>query len=79
MEIPEGFVPHPNDFEYISAAPHLTVTGFSQFNPLIARLMLEVGVREHKPINVMAHPLPPILGMPKSGMFYHSPLNGIIK
>lgn len=77
MEIPEGFV--PNDFEYASNQPHLTVTGFTMVNPLISRLTLEVGLREHKPVNVMAKQLPPILEMPTQGMFYHSPLNGILK
>lgn len=77
MEIPKGFV--PNDFEYVSNQPHLTVTGFSVFNPIISRLLLQVALRENKPVNAMAKRLPPILEMPTQGMFYHSPLNGIIK
>ncbi|AEV89450.1 hypothetical protein OBP_013 [Pseudomonas phage OBP] len=77
MEVPEGFV--PNDFKYVSEQPHLTVTGFSFFNPLIARLTLEVGIRESKPYNVFATKPAGILNMPSRGMFYHSPLNGIPK
>lgn len=77
MEIHEGFI--SNNFEYVSDQPHLTVTGFPMFNPLISRLILEVGLRENKPVNVMAKKSPGVLDMPIQGMFYHSPLNGIIK
>lgn len=77
MKGEHGFVPH--EFEYVSDQPYLEVTGFTMANPLISKILLEVGLREHQPTNVMAKQLPSILEMPNQGMFYHSPLNGIRK
>lgn len=78
MEIPEGFCPADN-LKYVSNQPHLTVTGFVHHNPLITKLLIEVDRQLRSAPNVLAKKQVSLLEMPKSGMFYQSPLNGIVK
>lgn len=63
----KGYV--PNNFDYVSDQPYITVTAPSPFNPLLGRLHLEVAKMEAKPYNVLSKQLPKILDVPKSGLF----------
>jgi hypothetical protein len=76
-QIPEGFV--PNTAKFISNQPHLTVTGFAICNPLLTRLLIEVDQELKKPRNCLNKKPQSVLDVPSQGMFYHSPLNTVLK
>lgn len=66
-EMMKGFV--PNNAEYVSNQPHVTVEAPAFFNPLLGKLWFEVAKKETKPFNVLSRPLPKILDVPKDGLF----------
>lgn len=76
-QIPEGFV--PNNFEYVSDQPRLTVSGFAMVNPLVTKLLVEVDRELKKPRNCLNKKPRSVLDVPSGGMFYQSPLNTVLK
>lgn len=76
-QIPEGFV--PNTAKFVSNQPYLKVSGFTMFNPLLTKLLVEVDQELKKPRNCLSKKPRSVLDIPSQGMFYHSPLNTVLK
>ena len=76
-QILEGFV--PNNSKFVSNQPYLKVSGFTMFNPLVTRLLVEVDQELKKPRNCLNKKPRSVLDVPSQGMFYWSPLNTVSK